>query len=189
LCVALTQEGVGLRDAGFTCPILVLSEQPPSELDSAVRHGLELTVYSHAQIEAIAAAGGRDHPVHLKIDTGMRRVGAAVDDALDLAAAITKSPAVRLAGVFTHFAVADRPSDPFSAAQIDAFEDVLAALAAGGFDASLVHAANSAATLALPASRFQMVRVGIAMYGISPGPESSRLSLVAAGAVLRARLA
>ena len=189
LCVALTQEGVGLRDAGFTCPILVLSEQPPSELGSAVRHGLELTVYSHAQIDAIAAAGGRDHPVHLKIDTGMRRVGAAVDDSLDLAAAITKSPAVRLAGVFTHLAVADRPSDPFSAAQIEGFEDVLASLAAGQFNAPLVHAANSAATLALPTSRFQMVRVGIAMYGISPGPEIDALASALRPALsLRARV-
>lgn len=129
LCVALTQEGVGLRDDGFTCPILILSEQPASELESAIRHGLELTVYSHAQLDAIAAAGGRDHPVHLKIDTGMRRVGAAADDALDLAAVITTSAAVRLAGIFTHLAVADRPADPFTAAQIEAFNDVVTALA------------------------------------------------------------
>jgi alanine racemase len=170
LCVALVQEGVALRHAGFDCPILVLSEQPASELEDAVRAGLDLTVYSREQLEAIAVAGGRDHPVHLKIDTGMRRVGAAADDALGLATAIDRSSAVRLAGICTHLAVADEPTDPFTAVQIEAFDDVLTALAVAGYQAPLVHAANSAATIALPATRFAMVRVGIAMYGISPGP-------------------
>jgi alanine racemase len=170
LCVALVQEGVELRDAGFECPILVLSEQPASELGSALNHRLDLTVYSFAQVDAIAAVGGSAHPVHLKIDTGMRRVGAAADDALDLAAAIAESPAVRLAGVCTHLALADEPDDPYTALQIEAFDDVVTALAVAGFRAPLVHAANSAATLAIPTTRFGMVRVGIAIYGISPGP-------------------
>lgn len=170
LCVALVQEGVALRRAGFDCPILVLSEQPAAELIDAVHHDLELTVYSHAQLLAIAAAGGRDHPVHLKIDTGMRRVGASIDDALGLATAITESDAVRLAGVSTHLAVADDPSDTYTAVQIKAFDDVLTTLAVAGHRPPLVHAANSAATLAHPAARFDMVRAGIAMYGISPGP-------------------
>lgn len=169
LCVALVQEGVALRAAGIDCPILVLSEQPPSELVDAVRSALELTVYSHGQLEAIAAAGGHDHPVHLKIDTGMRRVGAAADDALSLAAAIAASPALRLAGLCTHLAVADDPADAFNAVQIESFDDVITALAVAGHQAPLVHAANSAATLALPEARFDMVRAGIAVYGISPG--------------------
>lgn len=169
LCVALVQEGVALRNAGIDCPILVLSEQPPSELVDAVRSALELTVYSHGQLEAIAAAGGHDHPVHLKIDTGMRRVGAAADDALSLAAAIAASPALRLAGLCTHLAVADDPADAFNAVQIESFDDVITALAVAGHQVPLVHAANSAATLALPEARFDMVRAGIAVYGISPG--------------------
>jgi alanine racemase len=168
LCVALVQEGVALRDAGFDCPILVLSEQPPTELVDAVHSGLDLTVYSFAQLEAIAAAGGSDHPVHLKVDTGMRRVGAAADDALDLAHAIFESTAVRLAGLCTHLAVADEPDDPFTAAQIELFDDVLTALAVAGHHPPIVHAANSAATLAFPESRFNMVRAGIAIYGIAP---------------------
>ena len=176
LCVALVQEGVALRDAGFDCPILVLSEQPPAELVAAVRAGLELTVYSFAQVEAIAAAGGRDHPVHLKIDTGMRRVGAAADDALGLAAAIAESSAVRLAGVCTHLAVADEPADPFNAEQIEAFDDVLTALAVAGHHPPLVHAANSAATLSAPDAHFGMVRAGIAIYGISPSAALDRLA-------------
>jgi len=176
LCVALVQEGLALREAGLDCPMLVLSEQPASELVAAVRAGLDLTVYSYAQIEAIEAAGGIDHPVHLKIDTGMRRVGAAADDALGLAAAIVESPAVRLAGVCTHLAVADEPDDPFTAVQIESFGDVLTAMAVAGHEVPFVHAANSAAALSFPAARFAMVRVGIAIYGISPGPALDRHS-------------
>jgi len=169
LCVALVQEGLALRDAGLDCPILVLSEQPPDELTAAIAAGLDLTVYSHAQLQAIAVAGGQAHPVHLKIDTGMRRVGAAVHDAVVLAEAIGESPATRLAGLCTHLAVADQPDDPYNAMQIEAFGDVVSAVAAAGHRPPLVHAANSAGALAIPASRFDMVRVGIAIYGISPG--------------------
>ena len=168
LCVALAQEGLILRDAGLDCPILVLSEQPPEELAGALRAGLDLTVYSHAQLQAIAAAGGRDHPVHLKVDTGMRRVGASVEDALGLADAIDGSTAVRLQGLWTHLAVADEPAHPFNAAQIAALRDVVSMLAAAGHHPSLVHAANSAATLADASAHFDMVRPGISVYGISP---------------------
>jgi alanine racemase len=178
LCVALVQEGLELRAAGFDCPILVLSEQPPEELAAAVRAGLHLTVYSLAQLEAIAATGARDHPVHLKIDTGMRRVGAVAAEALALAEAIAVSPAVHLAGVSTHLAVADQPSDPFTAAQLELFEDIVTALRVAGHEPPLVHAGNSAATLAFPDARLDMVRAGIALYGVSP---SSALGSVAAG--------
>lgn len=174
LCVALVQEGLELREADLNCPILVLSEQPPTELAEAVRAGLELTVYSYWQLEAIAAAGGREHPVHLKIDTGMRRVGAATADAVGLAIAIDASPAVRLAGVCTHLANADEPDDPHNATQIDVFTDVLRALDDAGHRPVAVHAANSAATLALRSSHFDFVRAGIAVYGISPGAALDR---------------
>ncbi len=189
LCVALVQEGVALRSAGIDCPILVLSEQPPDELVAAVSNGLELTVYSTAQLHALAAAGGRDHAVHLKVDTGMRRVGAAADDALPLAAAIADSPAARLAGVCTHLAVADEPSDPFTAAQLQAFDDVVAALAAVGHHPPMMHAANSAAAIAHPGSRYNMVRAGIAVYGISPGPAlDGKTTMLRPALSLRARV-
>lgn len=189
LCVALVQEGLELRGAGFDCPVLVLSEQPPSELGDAIEAGLDLTVYSDAQLGAIAAAGGHQHPVHLKVDTGMRRVGAAAGDALALADAIAASGAVRLAGVCTHLAVADDPTDPFTTAQLEMFDDVLTALAVAGHHPPLVHAANSAATLAFPDSRFDMVRAGIAIYGIPPGPALGRSAAALLPAMsLRARV-
>ncbi|MGB8859572.1 MAG: alanine racemase [Ilumatobacteraceae bacterium] len=170
LCVALVQEGVALRKAGIEGPILVLSEQPAAALPDAVQHALTLTVYSEAQVVALAASGAVDHPVHLKVDTGMRRVGAAERDARALADAIAASPAVRLEGVFTHLAVADEPENPFTEHQLDRFDEVLATLAAAGHRPPLVHAANSAGALAHPRARYGMVRTGIAVYGISPGP-------------------
>jgi len=170
LCVALVQEGVALRQAGIEAPLLVLSEQPAEALPAALQHRLALTVYSFDSLGALAAAGAAQHPVHLKIDTGMRRVGAAEHQAVDLADAIAASPAVELAGVFTHLAVADEPLNPFTDHQLDRFDAVLAALAAAGHHPPLVHAANSAGALAHPRARYSMVRAGIAIYGIAPGP-------------------
>ena len=170
LCVALVQEGVVLREAGIAGPILVLSEQPAAALAGAVHHELAITLYSKAQVAALAAAGAVDHPVHLKIDTGMRRVGVGIGDAVALADVIAASPAVRLAGALTHLAAADEPENPFTEHQLDRFDEALAALAAAGHRPPLVHAANSAGALTHPRARYGMVRAGIAIYGISPGP-------------------
>ena len=170
LCVALVQEGVALREAGITGPILVLSEQPPEALSAAVTHRLATAVYSATQVARLEACGAIEHPVHLKIDTGMRRVGVAEPDAVALADVIAASPAVSLAGVFTHLAVADEPDNPFTDQQLDRFEAVVAALVAAGHRPPLVHAANSAGALAHPRARYDMVRPGIGVYGISSGP-------------------
>jgi alanine racemase len=169
LCVALVQEGIALRVAGIDAPVLLLSEQPPAVLSAAVEHGLQLTVYSIEQIRALEAAGAVAHPVHMKIDTGMRRVGVPTYRAVELADAISASRAVELVGVFTHLAMADEPDDPFTEGQLQRFDAALADLAAAGHRPSIVHAANSAGALAYPAARYDMVRAGIAIYGISPG--------------------
>lgn len=170
LGVALVQEGVELRRAGVVAPILVLSEQPPEEIPAAVDAGLHLSIYSTAALDAIAAAGGRQHPVHLKVDTGMQRVGAHPDHALELARAIVTHPATRLAGVFTHLARADEPDDAFTGEQLATFDAVLARLDAHGLRAPLVHAANSAAVMTRPGAHRTLVRAGITAYGIPPAP-------------------
>ncbi|HQZ34629.1 MAG TPA: alanine racemase [Ilumatobacteraceae bacterium] len=175
LCVALVQEGVALREAGISGPILVLSEQPVDALRAAVQHQLATTVYSVGQLAELEACGAIEHPVHLKIDTGMRRVGVAEADAVALAQMIAASPAVSLAGVFTHLAVADEPDNPFTEHQLDRFDAVLAALSAVGIHPPLVHAANSAGALAHPRARYDMVRPGIGVYGISSGPGVDQL--------------
>ena len=171
LCVALVQEGLALRRGGIDAPILVLSEQPADAVAAAVAAGLELTVYTRAGLDAVIAAGARRHPVHVKVDTGMRRVGASATDAISLAEAVADASATRLTGFFTHLAVADAPGDPFTDQQLDAFDATVAALRARGVDPGLVHAANSAGALAHPRARYDMVRAGIAIYGVSPGAD------------------
>lgn len=177
LGVALVQEGVALRAAGIDAPILVLSEQPPEQAPDIVEHRLTPTVYSVAAVETLVAAGANRLPVHLKIDTGMQRVGAAPSVALDLARHIDlRAPAVELAGVYTHLALADEPSHPAASEQLAVFDAELARIATAHGEVPLVHAANSAGALALPASHRSLVRAGIAIYGISPGPGVDHLT-------------
>ncbi len=166
LCVALTSEGVALRKAGIYVPILLLSEQPPGHARTIVKHRLTPTVSTGEGIEALAAQRMRGLEVHLKIDTGMRRVGAAPSDARGLAHLIAAhEPWLRLAGAFTHLAIADEPGDPYTEQQLTRFDEVLGALP----PVPLTHAANSAGALAHPSARRSIVRAGIALYGISPG--------------------
>ena len=181
LCVALVQEGIELRRAGIDAPILVFSEQPPDQIPEMIATGLTPTVYSTAAADAVAEAArspeGLTCDVHVEIDTGMQRVGAPPSQASELMAHIASlAPAVRAAGVYTHLACADDPDAAANAEQLASFDDVLAALDAAGMRPPLVHAANSAGALAHPRSRFDMVRTGIAIYGISPGPGVDHLA-------------
>lgn len=181
LCVALTQEGVALRGDGLTAAILVLSPQPVDDADVIVQHGLTPTITATSHADAIAAAarraGLRGYAVHVKVDTGMQRVGAQPDDVPALIAHVRSADSLlTVEGVFTHLACADEPSSPANDEQLGAFQVVLDRLAAGGFAPPVLHAANSAAALALPASRRSLVRAGIAMYGISPGPGVDHLA-------------
>lgn len=176
LCVALASEGAALRAAGITAPILVLSEQPDELAPAIVRYQLTPTVHSFEGISAISAAAEaarRVIGVHLKVDTGMHRTGAAPDDVPALVGQIEAMAGVQLAALFTHMAVADETHRPETAEQLARFDAVLAALAEAGHLGETVatHAANSAATLAHPAARRTFVRAGIAMYGIAPGPD------------------
>jgi alanine racemase len=171
LCVALVQEGVELRRAGIDAPILVLSQQPLGQFAALIEHRLTPTLYDSATIAEFAGAverAGRDgYPVHVKIDTGMHRVGASLGDAASVVAAVeAEAPRLRLAGVFTHLACADEPLRPETSAQLDRFDAIVDALPRRP---PLVHAANSAGGLAHPRSRRDLVRMGIALYGIEPG--------------------
>jgi alanine racemase len=173
LAVALVEEAVALRRAGVDAPLLVLSEPPPHQHGDVVRWQLRPAVYTPVGIDGVAAAAEAVPdavPVHLKVDTGMHRVGARPEDAVVLARRILAAPALRLEGVMTHLAIADEPDDPYTGEQLDAFDAVLGALRAEGIDPPLVHAANSAGGLAYPGARYSFVRAGIATYGIAPGP-------------------
>jgi alanine racemase len=122
-----------------------------------------------AALDAAALDAGRIHDVHLKIDTGMHRMGCAPEDAADLAVLAAAASGLRLAGVFTHLATADEPDHPAVALQFARFDQALAAVRAVGVDPGVVHIANSAGALALPSAHRDLVRAGIAIYGISPG--------------------
>jgi alanine racemase len=179
LGVALVQEGVELREAGDAGPVIVLSEQPAEELGALVRHGLTATVYSERGVDDLCAAAARegmDVAVHLKVDTGMHRVGAAPDRVAVLAERILASPRLVLDGVFTHFAQADEPGAASIELQAARFAATLAELDARGRRPPRIHAVNSAGGLTLEGLRHSLVRAGIAVYGIEPGPAVGALT-------------
>jgi alanine racemase len=170
LAVALVEEAVVLRDAGIDAPVLLLSEARPDEFVEVAALDLQPAVYSPAGIAA-AAAVGRPLRVHLKVDTGMHRVGADPHDAVELARSIVAAPTLTLEGLWTHCAVADEPSRPFTAEQLERFDHALADLAAEGIRPVVTHAANSAGAIAHPDARRTLVRAGIAVYGVDPSPD------------------
>lgn len=174
LAVAHVAEGSRLRTAGIDAPILLLSEPRPDELDAAIVAGLRLTTFRTETLDAVSdravALGVPPIPLHLKVDTGMRRIGCEPADAVEIARRIVDAPGTRLEGTMTHLAMADEPDDPTTDVQLDVFERCTDQLAAAGIDPGLRHAANSAGTIAFPRARLDLVRVGIALYGIPPSP-------------------
>lgn len=181
LAVAQVAEGAALRAAGIDdAPIWVLSSPVSPEFGAVVANRLEPAVYDEVAIAACERAvldgGDAAVSVHLKVDTGMGRVGATPADALRLAHRIVASDALELGSVWTHLACADEPDSATNTWQLDQFEAVLDELAAEGINPPLVHAANTAATIALPRSHYDVVRCGIGIYGCLPGPELEDLT-------------
>jgi alanine racemase len=172
LAVALVEEGAALRQDGIDAPVLVLSEPPADAMTQLAKYSLTPTLYTPKGVEAAAgAAGTRPLPVHVKVDTGMHRVGASTEDAVAVAQAVAESPSLELQGFWTHLAVADEPDNPYTTLQLERFEDARARLADAGLEPPLVHAANSAGALAHPGARYDMVRCGIALYGSPPSAD------------------
>jgi len=174
LGVALVEEAEELREAGISAPVLLLSQPPRGEEDAAVAAGVEVAVYTASCLEALDVASlraGVTTPVHLKVNTGMNRVGCQPAETVALAKQIGESRALRHGGTWTHFAVADEPDSPATSVQAERFDRALADLGGAGVDPGIRHAANSAATLVDPVRYgYDMVRPGIAVYGIPPAP-------------------
>ncbi len=176
LAVALVDEGVELREHGVTAPVLLLSECGADAADTALAFGLTPTLYSTAGIQAFAAAArsaGRPVAVHVKVDTGMHRVGAAPEDLVAIAAAVVREPMLELEGVWTHLPVADgeqAADSAFTEGQLDLFDRLVADLAVAGMRAPVLHAANTAGAVAFARSRHDMVRCGLGLYGYLPNP-------------------
>jgi len=167
LAVAAAQEARELRDAGIDdVPVLVLGALSPEELDVALAARADIAVWRPETVAAIAARGGGR--VHVKLDTGMGRLGTRDPDAaLRVAAAADAEPGVELVGAMTHFATADERGDAFFGEQLERFTAWAGHMRAV-HPGIVVHAANSAATLRDPASHFDLVRTGVAIYGLDP---------------------
>ena len=192
LGVARVAEGAELRVAQIGAPILVLGPIAPAEAAEAVRARLSVAITSLGVARALSLqseAQGAVTPVHLKIDTGMSRFGVPLAEAVATARALDAMPALRLAGVFTHLASADEPDLNFAHEQVRRFQSTLAALEQAGIGVPLRHAANSAGTFCGPDFHFDMVRVGLALYGISPASGLPRAEQLRPALSLKSRVA
>ena len=173
--VACLGEAITLREAGIDAPILNLGFTPPWQARAAVLHNVVSTVFSLDVARALSRAAGdmdRRALLHLKIDTGMGRLGMLPDEALGLLNQIAELPGIEIDGVFTHFSASDDPDLSYTQLQLGRFQKLLDQVRHAGFAPRWVHAANSAALLRLPASRFNLVRLGIAMYGLNASDQA-----------------
>ena len=168
LAVAFVEEAGVLRREGIEAPILILSEPRPNEMEEVVKlGGVRPAIYTKAGAEAFSSVAEKESPVHLKVDTGMHRVGVRPNEIIELANYVVEL-GIQLEGVFTHFALASSPKDPFNRSQIELFDRVLEELSEAGHTPQLLHQANTAATLEWPETHRSMVRVGIGLYGTEP---------------------
>lgn len=172
--VAAVNEAVLLRQAGLDAPILVLGYTPPDDAETLIEHSLTATVYDLRTALAFAEVAARQNEkmtVHLKVDTGMHRLGVDYAEALDLCAQVDRSDDLLFEGIYTHFSTASQVDQSYAREQLRRFTTLLDSLARAGCRPAIAHAANSAATLALPDAHLDAVRCGILLYGLSPGSE------------------
>lgn len=177
LGVARTGEGAALRDAGIEAPVLVLGYTPPEQFREVLERRLAQAVYNRKMALDLAAEAGKTGEkarVHLKVDTGMGRLGwlagagaGACGEILDLA----RNPHLELEGIFTHFAAADALDQNYTLEQFYRFMELTEQLRRSGLEFPLKHAANSAALLGMPETHLDLVRAGIAIYGLKPSDE------------------
>lgn len=174
LAVAIINEALELRRAGFRVPILILGYTPTCQAAIVVDQDITQTIFDLESAQALsraAVAVGKTVNVHIKIDTGMGRIGIRPEDAGEFAAAVATLPGIRIEGVFSHFATADSRDKSFTDEQYKQFTEGLAYIEAKGIPIPIRHIANSAAILDLPHMHLDMVRPGIILYGLWPSDE------------------
>jgi alanine racemase len=175
LAVATLGEARTLRHAGIAAPVLVFGYTPPWQARDAIGLGATCTIFDLDSARALAeAAAALERPatVHVKVDTGMARLGLPPEQAPAFLRALADYPNLRVEGLYTHFATADSADETFARMQLRRFERLLRQLTTAGLRPPLIHAANSAALLRLPGARFDMARPGIACYGLRPSAET-----------------
>ena len=190
--VATIQEGAQLRDAGIQAQILVMGALPPAQLADLLGYDLTPVIYESniaAELAARRGAPSTPYPVHLKVDTGMGRLGLLPEQVLPLLQSPAFQGPLRLAGLMTHLADADNADPAYTKIQIERFQTVLAGLRKAGLSVPLIHAANSAAILGHPAAHFNLVRPGIMLYGYSTAPQSSQAATLTPVLSLRSQVA
>lgn len=171
LGVALVEEGATLREAGIAAPILVMGALFPEQAEGVISAGLTPVVFTRSVAERMSAAAkkyGTTVSVHVKIDTGMGRVGISPEDAPDFITALTRYDNIKVEGLMTHFADADLRDKQFASHQVARFATLIKTLHARGIDIPIRHAANSAAVLDYHQALLTMVRPGLMLYGYNP---------------------
>jgi alanine racemase len=189
LAVATLEEGIRLRTAGIEAPILLFGPTiSKEEIEAVAEHRLQPTVCSLAQAHRFSEAGLGVIPMHLKVDTGMARLGVAWQDAQHLLGALRGLPNVTVASLYSHLATADSPDLLAAAQQVQRFVELVDGLEIERARPPLVHLANSAATLSAPNTHFDLVRVGLAQYGIYPASHLRDTVLLLPALSVRARI-
>ena len=172
--VAIVEEGIELRKSFSRIPIHVLTAPEQDQLDLYVQHALEPTLCDIAVAKKLNALGKKlkkQCSVHVKIDTGMGRIGVAPNEAVDFIKSVSTMAHLHIKGVWTHFATSDEQDLSFANTQLSVFRSIITALELQGIHIPLVHCANSGAILQIPDSYFDMVRPGLMMYGYTPSQE------------------
>jgi alanine racemase len=190
LCVAMLEEAVQLRQAEIKTPIMVLGCSTPDCAGDLVKHDVESTVCDLGIAQALSDAAKRQGKlarVHLKVDTGMGRIGVRAADAVDVARKIAAMPNLKLQGIFTHFPSADDDSE-LTQRQVYAMGELRMDLASAGVRVPVTHMSNSAAILARPEADFDAVRPGIMIYGHYPSPNSPKSVLIREALTLKTQI-
>lgn len=175
--VATVLEGMTIRKADITKPIILLTPSLPSEYENILRYDITPIITDETQISGLietAKSGGKPISVHLKIDTGMGRIGCSPENALSFAEKIHNSPFLQLAGICTHFPCSDAEERSTTLSQIEAFKRIIQIIRDKGIPTGIVHTANSGAIIDYPESYFDMVRPGILLYGYYPSHDQKR---------------
>ncbi|SFH09141.1 alanine racemase [Desulfotomaculum arcticum] len=191
LGVAIAEEGIALRSAGVTVPILILGYTPAEMAEPVVQYGLTPTVYSLDTARALSRAAqkmGKTASVHLKIETGMGRLGITPGEASELAASIAALPGLAIEGLFSHLASADSADKAYASLQRTRFNEAVQSMESSGLRIPIRHLANSAAILDLPDYQLDMVRAGIIIYGLWPSEEVNKVIDLRPAMQLKARV-
>lgn len=180
LAVAFVEEAISLRQAGIDVPILLLGYTDPVHFSSLIEYKLTPTVFGF-ETAINFSRKAQEHnvtiPLHIKIDTGMGRIGLLPEEAVEVISRITLLPGLLTEGVFTHFAAAEEKDEVYTCGQLKLFNRVLERCQEKGITFPLVHAANSAASINHPSARYNLIRLGLAMYGYYPSSELKRKDL------------